>query len=114
MNQDRRDVLQICLINGLIVFFVYKPEPDFSISEQTYKAMAAKLLEGPAKHMAWFNEDPEVTQNTADVIACLKNPFTRRIIVTAKIEERGDKEVSVIGAGEFAHYYNYYVIVNVN
>lgn len=71
-------------------------------------------LEGPAKYMSWFNEDPSVTQNLADVIACLKNPFARRIIPWAKIEERGVKEVSVFGIGETRHFHNYYVIISVD
>jgi hypothetical protein len=113
MNVNRRDELQICLINGLFVFFVYKPEPDLSISERIFQAMAAKLIAGPAEHMTWFNEDPMVTQNLAGVIACLKNPFTRRIFPGAEIVERGDKDVSITGYGFSAHFHNYYRIVNV-
>jgi hypothetical protein len=116
MNVNRKDVLQICLVNGLFVFFVYKPEePYFTISERLYEAMAAKLIAGPAENMTWFSGDPMVmTQNPADVITCLKNPFTSRIFPSAQIVERGEKYVSVIGPGETAHFYNYYRIVTVD
>lgn len=100
------DVLQTRLNDtGLIILLRFNRQADHSISDQTYEAMAAAILE-LAKHQ-------DGPKEVADIIASLKNPWTSRCYYRPEVEEHSETEVSLRGHGYARHFHGYYRVINI-